>query len=437
MTIEDKAERYDELLVKLQEAKEDNNVCDERYCCVIDDIVPELKDGEGEKIRNWLIGYFRQYKEDGVEKYANGLKVESIIDWLEKQGEHKHQYKSRPRYVGEEELLGANKQGEQILANIAKTCKDEQKPYGKRGECLDCQMNYGGTCKGSCAMKRGEQNPTDKAELKFHKGDWVVTDKCDTVQIGAVNNGYYTLYNGMIFNMSYVDKCWHLWSIADADDGDVLACENGWTCIFRCLNDNLFSSHCFMDDEGWFCEYGGQGHTLDNSICGEIHPATKAQRDLLFQKMKEAGYEWLSGKKRLVKLLFKEGDTVRKKLDGSIWHINYINEHGYWGNHKPLFPIENQNEFELVEQKFWSEEDERIYQSIMDDTVQENQLDGKQTDWLRDIKYRHFSQPQTTWKPSDDQLDALHDAAVYVDKSMFPYPKGILMKLYKQLKKLK
>ena len=40
-------------------------------------------------------------------------------------------------------------------------------------------------------------------------------------------------------------------------------------------------------------------------------------------------------------------------------------------------------------------------------------------------------------EPNDKQLDALHDAAVYVDKSMFPYPKGILMKLYKQLKNLK
>ena len=45
--------------------------------------------------------------------------------------------------------------------------------------------------------------------------------------------------------------------------------------------------------------------------------------------------------------------------------------------------------------------------------------------------------PQKRWKPSDEQLDALHDAAVYVDKSMFPHPKGILMKLYKQLKKLR
>jgi hypothetical protein len=31
--------------------------------------------------------------------------------WREKQGEQKHQYNSRPRYVGEEELLGTNKQG--------------------------------------------------------------------------------------------------------------------------------------------------------------------------------------------------------------------------------------------------------------------------------------------------------------------------------------
>lgn len=49
---------------------------------------PELKESEDERIRKWLIGYFHQYKEDRMEKYANGLKVESIIAWLEKQGEH-------------------------------------------------------------------------------------------------------------------------------------------------------------------------------------------------------------------------------------------------------------------------------------------------------------------------------------------------------------
>lgn len=52
----------------------------------------------------------------------------------------------------------------------------------------------------------------------------------------------------------------------------------------------------------------------------------------------------------------------------------------------------------------WSKEDEKIYQSIMDDTVQENQLDGKQTDWLSDIKYRYFPQPQQEWSEEDEEI---------------------------------
>jgi len=49
----------------------------------------------------------------------------------------------------------------------------------------------------------------------------------------------------------------------------------------------------------------------------------------------------------------------------------------------------------------WSQEDERIYQSILDDTVQENQLDDKQLDWLKFLKDRY------AWKPSDEQMKQL------------------------------
>lgn len=52
------------------------------------------------------------------------------------------------------------------------------------------------------------------------------------------------------------------------------------------------------------------------------------------------------------------------------------------------------------------------------------------------IEYIRTDTLKQEWKPSEEQLNALHDA-VYVDKSMFPYSKGILMKLYKQLKKLR
>lgn len=47
----------------------------------------------------------------------------------------------------------------------------------------------------------------------------------------------------------------------------------------------------------------------------------------------------------------------------------------------------------------WSEEDEKIYQSIMDDTVQENQLDDKQILWLKFLKDR--VQPVQEWNGGD------------------------------------
>ena len=56
---------------------------------------------------------------------------------------------------------------------------------------------------------------------------------------------------------------------------------------------------------------------------------------------------------------------------------------------------------------------------------------------ISDVAIGNIIISQDRWKPTEEQLNALHDAAVYVDKSMFPYPKGILMKLYEQLKKLK
>lgn len=72
--------------------------------------------------------------------------------------------------------------------------------------------------------------------------------------------------------------------------------------------------------------------------------------------------------------------------------------------------------------------------------------DATSTAWVCDtLQSESDIEDEGRWKvsvkeycePNDEQLDALHDAAVYVDKSMFPYPKGILMKLYKQLKSLK
>ena len=78
----------------------------------------------------------------------------------------------------------------------------------------------------------------------------------------------------------------------------------------------------------------------------------------------------------------------------------------------------------------WSKEDERIYQSILDDTVTETQLDDKQIIWLKSLKDRVGCEVNctTTWKPSDEQMKQLHK-----------YCPGNrpLAQLYQDLKKLR
>jgi hypothetical protein len=115
LSIAEKAKAYDELLVKLQEAKVDNNVCDERYCCVIDDIVPELKESEEEKIRKTLIDFFSKGAKNGAQ--TNGIYDKDIIAWLEKQGESNPYIGVSFKYNGHTWGMCARDNGVEILVD--------------------------------------------------------------------------------------------------------------------------------------------------------------------------------------------------------------------------------------------------------------------------------------------------------------------------------
>ena len=91
------------------------------------------------------------------------------------------------------------------------------------------------------------------------------------------------------------------WTIQDAKDGDVIFYDSGWTCIFKCIHGIWYSSYCFITDDGEF-HTGYERHAVDATINGNVQRATKEQRNLLFQKMKEAGYKWNPQTKTLVKL---------------------------------------------------------------------------------------------------------------------------------------
>ena len=73
-------EKYEDILARLERAKNDNEVCDERFCCVIDDLIPELAESKDERIRKEIIEVIESLSLEKEYEY---------IAWLEKQGQVK------------------------------------------------------------------------------------------------------------------------------------------------------------------------------------------------------------------------------------------------------------------------------------------------------------------------------------------------------------
>ena len=288
LSIEQKAKRYDEA-IKRAKSKIKNDKDHVLYEDDVIEIFPELKESEDERIRKELTDYIKSKFENSCSLTPPKNILGNWIAWLEKQ-EASNPYSGVSfEYNGHTWGMCARDNGVEILVD--------------------------GTIKERVSL----DDKANKVEPKFKKGDWIVFNGL-TLLINKVVQGYYrTISKGGIPN-SYdwdIDNAARLWTIKEARDGDVLACESGWTCIFKTLvNEETFGSYCFMDSTGWFCGLGSECHTLKEEFVkaynGKIQPATKEQRDLFFKKMQESGYEWNAEKKVLknLKPKFKVGDWI-------------------------------------------------------------------------------------------------------------------------------
>jgi len=156
-----------------------------------------------------------------------------------------------------------------------------------------------------------EQKSVDKVNLKFKVGDWILYsgDHYEGVRhITKVDeNGYYIERNGLPHGIIPFNHeiCMRLWNIADARDGDVLVdClsgDNQITVLFKCVElDTSIHAYCGWNHYNFRVTTDGTGYGTLSST--KYVPATKEQHDLLFQKMREAGYEWDAKKKELKKI---------------------------------------------------------------------------------------------------------------------------------------
>ena len=453
LTIKEKAKAYDKALEKAKIWQEHlYDVNDKDYADELNYIFPELSESEDEKIRKDILCYFEHYAHD-----IKGADLQKWIAWLEKQGNKDSQVKI-PTFTFDDILAL------QCCMETAKKVQNDKDLYEKlnnlHGRIYDAyylekqgeqnpysgvSFKYNSHTWGMCARDDGVEILMDSelkafisldksfiypissqsaleavkeekvdnqncvksiydVKPKFKEGDWISNDMCD-VHIASIEDGMYYFDEGDGLSIVFVDEHYHLWTIEDAMDGDVLfhsdSASNG-IFIFKEIIDKGFAKevicYCDYDSEDHFCL--GEDHTCCWSDAKILYPATKEQRDLLFQKIKEAGYEWDSKKKEL------------KIIDWSK-HIKY----------------EPNNPSIIEENTTWSDEDERNMQNIDAVLSYDRKLPEdtcvKLRNFLKTLKER------IGWKPSEEQISSLRDV-IY----SLPH-QPVLFTLYNDLKKLK
>ena len=348
LSIAGKATRYDEALKEAVIAHKDE---DRHLKATLERIFPELKESENERIVKFIKNQLFNIKKTITENYELDAKLTNAIDWLERQGEHLENFdeaeKEKSDFVGDgfikcfanfldfkegntywleymgddkynvrsDNLLGKTyhitpcqlytvfkkltwleKHGQQKSANSY--CQENCKGFQETGKCF-----FDWDCKA-----RREAESTNKAEPKFHEDEWIVNNTTKEIfKITELSDfGYESIdENGKTHTLFIDENEYHLWTIEDARDGDVIYSRHNtesfeWIGIFKSL-----------DKENKRAFFYGFWHVMSQSfrVCGneayvlydDFSPATKEQRDLLFQKMHDAGYEWDAEKKELKK----------------------------------------------------------------------------------------------------------------------------------------
>jgi hypothetical protein len=405
----------------------------------------------------------------------NGLKISDILDWLEKKGETftkkdvddaylkgvcdtKQELEKQGRQkptdnVIEEEksLLEKFKQAVYDCAWGKVTCKKEgetKEEYANRwaehflfmvrdwaDDYIDFTIqqklrNSYEKGKTDIIEKQGEQKPANKVEPKFKDGEWVVNTVGDTNQVVKVLDDGYTLDDNTFLSNSWATEHYHLWTIQEAKEGDVLVVNNEvFIYAHRKQMYSIAVAHCFVDSAGGFYFDGEFGYTENGN---SIHPATKEQRDLLFKKMHEAGYEWDAKKKELKKIDQKpawseDDELIRNALINIVRGV--ASNQGYEGFVDWLKSLKDR----MQPKQEWSEDDKRKLNtvcSLMYSNPAQDPFYAKVSleNWLKSLR------PQKQWKPSEGQLECLGYA---IDKAEKDYSPLVNNRIYLTLKALK
>lgn len=372
-------------------------------------IIPELNKSEDNMIKEELIKHLK----DGVEGYMPAGDSEDYtrwLTWVEKQGketsEKEFTFKALPRLL---EMIEVSDRAKAYTEKLAVALDNEG--YHTDAKIVRESIKIMNGEEVSMATM-DEQKPVDNIEPKFKVGDWI-TNGDYTWKIVEVKPLDYILQsqdsNIVDDTISHVDEQFHSFTVKDAKDGDVLIDKSGSReCPF--IFKETKPSDIKTDVPNpltvfGYCGIGGAGFTKssgwgDTANC-IYHPATKEQRDTLFLKMKEAGYEWSEETHELKKISQR---MVSAEAKEALYDKPTDEEM------KELLRTEYEKgrADTIAEMKSsWSEEDERAIGIIKIALKHPYDMEGKWDrkfvlDWLKSLR------PQNTWKPSEEQMNTLN-----------------------------
>lgn len=287
----DYQKKYKNLINKLQ-GLIDNGEKQGHIIIGIEDIesaIPELKESENEKIRKEICKILWEnapYEE--AQKYINYICKKQVSTNSKEYEEMK-----------ETCLFYLNKQKCYVndVSYIEKCISWLEEQY-EQEEPQVYETNDGEV------ITYSETNGYGVVEAKFHEGEWIIFTRKDgtreVLQVSGIIDDRYYFNHSLQFSWSIKEcneKC-HLWTIADAKNGDVLATDD-WVFIFEKLNtEGKPVCYCHYDVELGFAI------SINTYISSDsyIRPATKEQRDALVKAIDDAGYIFDFEKKELKKI---------------------------------------------------------------------------------------------------------------------------------------
>lgn len=298
-------------------------------------LVPELQESNEEKVKKVLIDYFENYKTQekvGIKTFF-GIPTDDILSWLKKQGiQTPHKYNTGDwiisKYGGIYQIKEVMKDNYTLLStnnieeiNSINIVDNNSRPLTVSDIQKLEKQNYefNGIAEPRPAKGTLKKLIDDIEKPKFKVGDWVMLDRpvlITKVEDMPYNTHQYWTSDGTWFGDATKAK---LWTIQDARDGDILVANihhweiggnveefpvrvptifiyqetktdnkniHAYVSLFNNTTLDIYKSMYYIDDFG----------------IKDIRPATKEQKELILNKIRESGWSWDAETKELSRL---------------------------------------------------------------------------------------------------------------------------------------